>query len=148
VAHIGVPQIRAAVDAHRGVLFGQVGVLATTALTAAWNCADGWLDDVREVIARNRLAVHHQLPDQIAHHLPEATFLSWLDCRGLGLGDDPASFFTEKAHVMLFRGGDFGPEGLGHARLNFATTPEILDEVLRRMREAIDKLHPPTSAPS
>nr|BAI63278.1 putative aminotransferase [Streptomyces sp. SNA15896] len=140
VAHIGVPRLREAVDAHRGILFGQVGILAMTALKAAWTSGDGWLDGVREVIARNRLRVHQELPEGVVHHLPEATFLSWLDCRPLGLGHDPASFFTEHARVMLFRGGDFGPEGLGHVRLNFATTPDILDEVLRRMREAVARV--------
>lgn len=137
VAHIGVPWIRRAVDEHRGILFGQAGVLATTALKAAWAHGDRWLDGVRDVIARNRIEVHRRLPDGVVHHLPEATFLSWLDCRPLGLGDDPADFFTRRARVMLFRGGDFGPEGRGHARLNFATTPENLDEILRRMRDAV-----------
>lgn len=141
VAHIGVPRIRKAVDAHRGILFGQVGVLATTALAAAWTSGDEWLDGVREVLARNRLQVHRQLPGGVVHHLPEATFLSWVDCRPLGLGSDPAGFFTENARVVLFRGGDFGPDGLGHVRLNFATLPEILGEILRRMRDAVARHH-------
>jgi cysteine-S-conjugate beta-lyase len=141
VAHIGDPQLRRAVDAHRGILFGQVGVLATTALKAAWEHGDDWLDKVRTVIARNRRQVHDELPDGVIHRLPDATFLSWLDCRPLGLGDDPAAFFTEQARVMLFRGGDFGPEGLGHARLNFATTPAVLTEILHRMRRAVTRLY-------
>jgi cysteine-S-conjugate beta-lyase len=140
VAHIGVPRLRKAVDAHRGILFGQVSVLATTALNAAWTHGDDWLDAIREVIARNRLHVHRHLPDGIIHHLPEATFLSWMDCRPLGLGHDPAGFFLDNARVMLFRGGDFGPEGLGHARLNFATTPEILSEILHRMQGAVARI--------
>ncbi|XTZ13623.1 MalY/PatB family protein [Micromonospora echinospora] len=137
VAHIGDLRLRRAVDSHRGLLFGQAGVLATTALAAAWAHGDDWLDDVRAVIARNRRQVHDELPDGVIRRLPEATFLSWLDCRPLGLGDDPAGFFTRRARVMLFRGGDFGPEGLGHARLNFATMPAVLTEILRRMRDAV-----------
>ncbi|PID55385.1 MAG: aminotransferase [Micrococcales bacterium] len=137
VAHIGVPRIRDAVDAHRGLLFGQAGVLATTALQAAWSDGDVWLDQVRSVLAENRFTLQRELPEGIQHRPPEATFLSWLDCRPLGLGDDAATFFEQYARVKLFRGSDFGPEGMGHVRLNFATSPSILGEMLRRIRQAV-----------
>ncbi|MFI5925889.1 MalY/PatB family protein [Micromonospora sp. NPDC051543] len=140
VAHIGVPRLREAVDAHRGILFGQVGVLAMTALKAAWSSGDDWLDSVLGVIARNRQQVHRDLPSPLVHRLPEATFLSWIDCRPAGLGDDPAAFFAREARVMLFRGSDFGPEGRGHVRLNFATEPEVLTEILRRLNDAVTGL--------
>ena len=66
---------------------------------------------------------------------PDATFLAWLDCRQLDLGGrEPAEFFERACGVRMFRGKDFGPLGAGHVRLNFGTYPEVLDEVLNRMR--------------
>jgi cystathionine beta-lyase len=137
VAHIGVAAIRRAVDAHRGILFGQVGTLGVEALRAAWTEGDEWLAGVRDLLAANRRRLAEGLPAGIGYVPPEATYLAWLDCRGLGLGDDPAAAFLESGKVMLFRGGDFGPEGRGFARLNFATTPSVLDEVLRRIRATV-----------
>ncbi|MFD0889689.1 aminotransferase class I/II-fold pyridoxal phosphate-dependent enzyme, partial [Streptosporangium algeriense] len=137
VAHIGAKEVRDAVDAHRGMLFGQVSALGVDALRAAWTAGDPWLKTVRELLARNRLRVAERLPEGVVYRLPEATYLAWLDCRALDLGDDPSAFFLERARVMLFRGPDFGPEGRGFARLNFATSPAVLDEMLDRMRAAV-----------
>jgi cystathionine beta-lyase len=137
VAHIGVKEIRDAVDAQRGILFGQVSALGVDALKAAWTDGDSWLDTVRSLLERNRWRVAEQLPEGIGYVMPEATYLAWLDCRSLGLGDDPSAFFEAEAKVLLCRGSEFGPEGNGFARLNFATSLPVLDELLRRMRAAL-----------
>ena len=139
VAHIGVKEIREAVDAQRGILFGQVSAFGVDALKAAWADGDGWLDTVRALLDRNRRRVAEQLPDGIGYVMPEATYLAWLDCRSVGLGDDPSAFFERDAKVLLCRGTEFGPEGKGFARLNFATSLPVLDELLRRMRMALQR---------
>lgn len=139
VAHIGVKEIRDAVDAQRGILFGQVSALGVDALKAVWTGGDGWLETVRALLERNRWRVAEQLPDCIGYVMPEATYLAWLDCRTLGLGDDPSAFFEDHAKVLLSRGSEFGPEGKGFARLNFATSLPVLDELLGRMRAAVQR---------
>ena len=69
---------------------------------------------------------------------PEATYLAWLDCRELGLGDDPARVFRERGRVALGSGPNYGREaGRGFARLNFATSPEILEDAVRRMASVL-----------
>ncbi len=137
VAHIGPPEVRAAVDAHRGLLFGQVGVLAVEALKAAWTSGDAWLADVHTVLERNRRLLADRLPAGIRCRTPEATFLAWLDCRDLGLGTDPMPFFRDEARVLLFSGPAFGAGGEGFVRLNFGTSPGILEETLTRMDNAL-----------
>ena len=67
----------------------------------------------------------------------QASFLAWLDCRERGLGDDPAAAFLERGRVALSRGLDFGPPGAGFARLNVGTTPELLEEAVRRLEAAL-----------
>jgi cystathionine beta-lyase len=69
---------------------------------------------------------------------PEATYLAWLDCRGLEVGD-PYRFFLEHARVAFNRGTDFGTPGEGFVRLNFATSAAILGRILERMAEAVKK---------
>jgi cystathionine beta-lyase len=94
-----------------------------------------WLDAVLGQLDENRKL----LTGLLAGHLPragyappQASFLAWLDCRDLGLGDDPAAVFMEKGRVALGRGPDFGAEGRGFARLNMGTSPELLEEIVRR----------------
>ncbi|MEU9125518.1 aminotransferase class I/II-fold pyridoxal phosphate-dependent enzyme [Streptomyces sp. NPDC048506] len=137
VAHIGVKAVRDAVDDHQGLLFGQVSALAVDALKAAWTSADGWLDRVMTVLRHNRATVAEQLPPGVACVLPEATYLAWLDCRALDLGEEPSDFFAREARVLLMPGSLFGSEGAGFVRLNFATPPRILAELLRRIRGAL-----------
>lgn len=121
------------------VAFGasHVGSLAQA---AALRDGDLWLaalvsglDENRHLLA-DLLAEH--LPE-VGYHVPEATYLAWLDCRALGLGPDPAAVFRERGRVALSPGPGFGTGGAGHARLNFATSPEILREAVERMARAV-----------
>ena len=75
----------------------------------------------------------------VAEHLPgvvypppAATYLAWLDCRALGWGDDPSVQFRARG-VRLSEGPNFGAEGNGFARLNFATSGDVLCETVARM---------------
>jgi cystathionine beta-lyase len=116
-----------------------VGVIAHT---AALRDGGDWLDAVLAGLDDNR----RLLAALLAEHLPavryapaEATYLAWLDCRGLGLGDDPAAVFLEHGRVALSPGPHFGTGGTGFARLNLATSPEILTEGVRRMASAVSR---------
>lgn len=106
------------------------------------------LDEGREWLARlvGELAANRALlGDLLDEHLPgvrwrapEATYLAWLDCRDLGLGDDPAAVFRARGRVALSSGPGYGREaGRGFARLNFATSPEVLEEAVRRMASVL-----------
>lgn len=115
-----------------------VGVLAHT---AALRDGTAWLDALLTGLDDNR----RLLTELLAEHLPaityrpgEATYLAWLDCRALGLGDDPADVFLHRGRVALNSGLPFGTGGAGHVRLNLATSPEIVEEAVRRMAAALD----------
>ena len=99
-----------------------------------------WLADVLRGLDENR----HLLASLLAEHIPDigyrppqGTYLAWLDCRALGLGDDPSQVFLERGRVALNPGPTFGTGGAGHVRLNFATSPDILEEAVRRMTSAL-----------
>ena len=115
--------------------------LGAIAHTAALRDGTAWLDALRAGLDENR----RLLTDLLATHLPavncrpgQATYLAWLDCRGLGLGDDPADVFLERGRVALSPGARFGTGGAGHVRLNLATSPEVIEEGVRRMAAALD----------
>ncbi|MFD0052951.1 MalY/PatB family protein [Streptomyces sp. NPDC127168] len=115
-----------------------VGVLAHTAALC-----DGtdWLDAVLAGLDENRRLLTGLLAEQlpgVVHRAGEATYLAWLDCRALGLGDDPARVFLDRGRVALSSGIPFGTGGAGHLRLNLATSPEVITEAVRRMRAALE----------
>ncbi|MEO3745231.1 aminotransferase class I/II-fold pyridoxal phosphate-dependent enzyme [Plantactinospora sp. B5E13] len=112
------------------------GVIAHS---AALRYAEPWLDALLAGLDRNR----HLLGDLLAEHLPEVsyrppdgTYLAWLDCRVLDLPGDPAEVFLDRGRVALVSGPTFGTGGVGHARFNLATSPEIITEAVRRMATA------------
>ena len=116
------------------------GLLGALAAEAAFEHGDEWLDAVLAQLDFNRSWLASELPARlpaIAWRPPEATYLAWLDCTALGLGDEPAEAFLRHGRVALSRGLDYGPEGAGHVRLNFATGPAQLDEIVTRMRAAV-----------
>lgn len=114
--------------------------LGVIAHTAALRDGTAWLDALLTGLDDNR----RLLAELLAEHLPaigwrpaEATYLAWLDCRALGLGDDPADVFLQRGRVALNSGIPFGTGGAGHVRLNLATSPEVITEALRRMAAAV-----------
>jgi cysteine-S-conjugate beta-lyase len=124
-------------------LLGAVSVVGLDATAAAWREGQPWLEAVLARLAANRERVARwaaEEVDGIRHHPPEATYLAWLDCRDLDLpGPTPQEFFLEQARVALGQGADFGPRGDTCVRLNFATSPEILEEMLARMTAALGR---------
>jgi cystathionine beta-lyase len=110
------------------------------ATVAAWDEGQPWLDGILAQLRANRdwlaQALAAELPG-VVMRVPEATYLAWLDCRTLALPCSAGQFFLDKARVGLNFGETFGPDYAGFARLNFATSPEILWEIVGRMGEAV-----------
>jgi cystathionine beta-lyase len=137
IAVAGTPQSAELLHARwDALLSSHLGVLASV---AALRSARSWLDAVVAQIDANATA----LPDLLArsglaigYRKPQASFLAWLDCRQLGLGDDPAAAFLDRGRVALSHGPEFGTQGRGFARLNMGTSPELLAEAVRRMGAA------------
>jgi cystathionine beta-lyase len=126
------------IPAHISYHTGHFGVIAAN---AAFSDGAGWLDDLVEHLdaQRRRLGelLAAELP-QVRHVPPQAGYLAWLDCRELGLGDDPSVAFLERGRVALSPGPTFGEQGTGFARLNLGTSGALLAEAVRRMRSALD----------
>jgi cystathionine beta-lyase len=122
-------------------LVPKINVLGHAAAVAAYRDADDWLGALLAYLAANR----DFLVAEIRRRLPgvtvtpaEATYLAWLDCRGARatVGDDPYTFFLERARVALNDGRLFGPGGEGFVRLNFGCPRSLLAEAVDRMAKA------------
>ncbi len=142
VMHFGTPELQQRFHAripHR--MLGHPSVIGVDATVAAWRHGQAWLDEVKPHLARMRDKVDAFLTAELPAlrwHKPESTYLGWIDCTALNLPGTAHDFFLERARVGFSPGEAFDPEGgRGFARINFATSPRILDMILERMAEAV-----------
>jgi cystathionine beta-lyase len=123
-------------ERSEALLPGHLGVHASI---AALRHARPWLDAaVAQIDANTRLLsglLAERLP-AARYREPQASFLAWIDCRDLRLGEDPAAAFLTRGRVALSAGPGFGSQGRGFARLNIGTSPELIGEAVRRMAAA------------
>ena len=76
---------------------------------------------------------------QVKVYRPQASFLVWLDCRGLGLThDELIRLFVDRAHLALNDGAMFGREGEGFMRLNVGCPRSTLRKALDQLTEAVN----------
>lgn len=141
IAIIPNGELRERFVAARADLVRGPNILGLAAATAAYRDGGPWLKEALGYIEANRDYVtdfvKSQLPG-IRVYPAEATYLAWVDCSGSdAAGGDPYTFFLENAKVGLSNGEDFGPDGKGFVRLNFACPRPMLEEGLTRMRRAL-----------
>ncbi|WP_101788660.1 MalY/PatB family protein [Nonomuraea indica] len=129
VAHVGMPALRKALDAQPPFVFGSANLFGVEATVAAWRHGDAWLEETRALLDRNRKMIAARVPATVRYRMPQATYLAWLDYGRPGM----AEVLEREAKVLLSDGAAFGPGGEHHVRLNFATTEEILTEILDRL---------------
>ena len=116
-------------------------LFAPIATMAAFNHGEEWRQQMISYIEGNIRFIEdfcaENLP-QIKPLRPQASFLVWLDCRGLGLGhDDLIDLFVNKAGLALNDGEMFSPGGEGFMRLNVGTSRKILEQAMNRLQDSV-----------
>ncbi|WP_327090657.1 aminotransferase class I/II-fold pyridoxal phosphate-dependent enzyme [Nonomuraea sp. NBC_01738] len=129
VAHLGMPEVRKALAEQPEFIYGSPNLFGVEATVAAWRHGDAWLAGTLSLLDRNRRTLAARLPSSVGYRMPEATYLAWLNVGRPGMAD----VLEQEARVMLNDGAIFGPGGEDCVRLNFATTEEILAEIVTRI---------------
>jgi cystathionine beta-lyase len=140
IAHFGSAELKARFESRTPEhLLGGPNRIGVAATIAAWREGAEWLEAVMAYLGRNRQRVAEWAAEnRLGYHVPEATYLAWFDCRGVEVAEDSTPFqhFLDRARVAVSQGADFGESGKGHVRLNFATSHELLEEILGRLAGA------------
>lgn len=128
--------------------FNHPNIFSIDATIAAYKSED-WLNELREVLFNNKMIVDEFLKTEIPdiRLVPaNATYLLWLDCSKLNLGDFDDSFsnalsefLREEVGLFLSPGVQFGQNGDNFMRMNIACPEELLLEGLNALKIGIDK---------
>lgn len=114
----------------------RASLLGGFASVAAFEQGEPWLDALLLSLDDNRKLVAEliaEMAPEIGYHIPHCSYLAWLDLTALKLGEDPATTLLEKAKVAFVPGVRFGQQSSQFVRLNFATSPEIIREAVKRI---------------
>lgn len=125
-------------DIHRNNAFSSV------AMEAAYNEGEEWLTQLLVYVSENFDFIKKYFDENIPKikpNVPDATYLIWLDCRGLGMtNEELRDFMVHKAGLGLNEGCSFGRSLSGYMRLNAACPRSVLEQALKQLKEAVDKL--------
>ena len=120
-------------------------VFATSAVIAAYNGSEEWLEELKQVLYENKQAVKKYLDEE----LPivklvecDATYLLWIDCSALGVHSDVlCEFLRTNQGLFLSPGHQFGENGKDFLRMNIACPRELLFDGLARLKAGIIALN-------
>lgn len=119
-------------------------IFAPIATIAAYQKGEEWRKQMLAYVEDNVRFVEDYCRERISGVRPlrpQASFLVWLNCRGLGLNHDKLlELFIDKAHLALNDGEMFGPGGEGFMRLNVGTPRSVLRQALEQLAEAVNEL--------
>ena len=121
---------------------GGASIIGIEATEAAFTEGGPWIERVVGYLDGNRRLLGDLLQEhlpEVVYAMPEATYLAWLDCRPLNLEPDPYTFVLEQAKVAFSAGPNFGTQGAGFVRFNFATSRAIVTEIVQRMAAAVKR---------
>ncbi len=120
--------------------FFTLNTFAIAGMEAAYLNGAEWLEQLLAYLDENM----NITTNFIAEHLPalkpmkaDATYLLWIDCRGLGLSDEEIQKqLLEKGKLGLEPGTKYGEGGEGFVRMNLACPRETLNDGLQRLKKA------------
>lgn len=114
--------------------------LGVVASTAAYLDGRAWLAETNDYLAENRRLAQRLLAEHLPdarYTAPAATYLGWVDVSGLGIEGPPATFFRERAGVVLTDGALCGRGYGGYVRIVLAMPRPILEEAVHAMAAAV-----------
>ena len=126
---------------YKQIHFAEGSTLSHVAFESAYTNGDLWLSELKTHLYNNYLALKNlclKFPHAIKITPIEATYLAWLDCRGMKLSDKKLrDFFIKEAKLGLNAGLSFGREGSGFMRLNFAVSSAKMSQIILQLESAL-----------
>jgi len=126
---------------YKRIHFADGNALSHVAFESAYRNGKTWLEELKVHLYKNYTLLREvceKYPNIIKIMPIQATYLAWLDCRGMNLSNNKLrKFFVNEAKLGLNVGLGFGREGSGFMRLNFAISSAKMLEVIQRLDKAL-----------
>lgn len=120
---------------------GNTNPLSMVAFEAAYREGEEWLNALMKYIEATRDFVADYLQKNIPEIKlvkPEATYLLWLDCRGLGMSDlQLKEFFIKQCQLGMNPGVVFGENGSGFMRMNIGASKSLIEGALKSIAKQL-----------
>lgn len=117
-----------------------INYFGSAALKAAYTKCDDWLDEVINYIEGNIDYMQNYIMENIPNikmYRPEGTYLIWVDFSQTGLSEEEfQDIMLHKARIAVDFGTWFGLGGNLHARFCVACPRVILEDCMKRLKEA------------
>lgn len=125
--------------------FRMLNIMGIVALDAAYRYGEQWLENLLDIIGRNKEYVLRRLPEETNGKVTvidaEGTYLLWLNFSKLNMSDDELKrFLIDEAKVGLNAGSSYGIDGEQFMRINIACHEETLVDGLDRIIQAVNKI--------
>lgn len=118
---------------------------AITALIAAYNSGEEWLEQLKAYIDDTIewvMAFLSKRMPKVKVSIPEGTYLMWMDFSGYGLSPEEVhDRIYNKANVILEDGKMFGKEGDHYQRICLPSPRSIIQEAFTRIAGAFEDIH-------
>jgi cystathionine beta-lyase len=122
-------------------IFPLVNTLGMVAAEAAYTHGEPWLEEMLTYLRGNHArfaAAINGATDKVRVLPADSLYLTWMDCRGLGLSAEELDrFMLLRARLWLDKGQKFGIEGHGYMRVNLGCPRSTVDEAITRLTAAL-----------
>ena len=118
----------------------RASLLGAFATAVAFEKCAPWLDAVITQLDHNRNLISTLLAEhlpEVIYNPPQHSYLAWFDLSALNLGNEPTAVVLEKCKVALNAGHIYGAQWGQFARMNFATSPEIITQAITQIARGI-----------
>ncbi len=119
---------------------GDLNLLATAAVQAAYEKGEEWLEAMIQYISKNMDYVVEELNqlEGITVTKPNATYLMWIDYRKTGLSEsEMMQRLLVKGKLAIEPGTKYGEAGRGFLRINVACPFETVKDGVERFKKAL-----------
>ncbi|GAB1417154.1 pyridoxal phosphate-dependent aminotransferase [Paludibacter sp.] len=118
-------------------------IFAYQATIACYARGENWRVQMLKYVQKNIdyvIDFLNEFVPQIKPMRPDASFLIWLDCKGLGMETDELyRFFALEAGLGFNKGTMFGPGGEYHFRMNVAVPRKTIEKAMIQLQRAISQ---------
>lgn len=119
----------------------RASIFGAFATATAFSEGVSWLDAVIKQLDFNRHLITTLLSEYlpgVKYKVPQHSYLAWLDLTALDLGIDPGATILLRSKVALNSGHIYGSQWNQFARLNFATSPDIITKAITQIAETMN----------